>query len=155
MTARSLSIECAVASRPKPSSPGSLTSQMIAGTSGTTLVSADSASANGSTSKSASWSACCVPSTATLVTLAGGLSRTGFVKWFADGVAAGGLSPTFTIMALVTVYFCSPYMFAYVREPHGPHERHDAGDAGGRPTRCPGGQTRFGSRIDNRHHGRN
>ena len=37
---------------------------------------------------------------ATLVTLAGGLSRTGFVKWFADGVAAGGLSPTFTIMAL-------------------------------------------------------
>src|SRR2546430_1537468 len=35
---------------------------MIAGTSGTTLVSADSASANGSTSKSASWSACCVPS---------------------------------------------------------------------------------------------
>lgn len=49
---------------------------------------------------------------ATLVTLAGGLSRTGFVKWFADGVAAGGLSPTFTIMALVTVYFCSHYMFA-------------------------------------------
>jgi len=39
----------------------------------------------------------------------------------------------------------------------GPHERHDAGDPGGRPryTRCPGGQTRFGSRIDNRHHGRN
>src|SRR6266511_5736143 len=37
---------------------------------------------------------------ATLVTLAGGLSRTGFVKWFADGVAAhmGGLSPTFTII---------------------------------------------------------
>ena len=51
---------------------------------------------------------------ATLVTLAGGLSRTGFVKWFADGVAAhmGGLSPTFTIIALVTVYFCSHYMFA-------------------------------------------
>jgi L-tartrate/succinate antiporter len=51
---------------------------------------------------------------ATLVTLAGGLSRTGFVKWFADGAAAhmGGLSPTFTIVALVTVYFCSHYMFA-------------------------------------------
>jgi L-tartrate/succinate antiporter len=51
---------------------------------------------------------------ATLVTLAGGLSRTGFVKWFADGVAAhmSGLSPTFTIIALVTVYFFSHYMFA-------------------------------------------
>jgi L-tartrate/succinate antiporter len=51
---------------------------------------------------------------ATLVTLAGGLSRTGFIKWFADNVAAhmGGLSPTLTVMALVTVYFLSHYMFA-------------------------------------------
>jgi L-tartrate/succinate antiporter len=51
---------------------------------------------------------------ATLVTLAGGLSRTGFIKWFADGAAAhlGGLSPTVTILALVTVYFFSHYMFA-------------------------------------------
>jgi len=51
---------------------------------------------------------------ATLVTLAGGLSRTGFIKWFADSVAAhmGGLSPTLTVMALVTVYFLSHYMFA-------------------------------------------
>jgi L-tartrate/succinate antiporter len=51
---------------------------------------------------------------ATLVTLAGGLSRTGFIKWFADSVAAhmGGLSPWVAITALVTVYFVSHYMFA-------------------------------------------
>ena len=51
---------------------------------------------------------------ATLVTLAGGLSRVGFIKWFADSVAAhlGGLSPTLAIIALVTVYFFSHYMFA-------------------------------------------
>jgi len=51
---------------------------------------------------------------ATLVTLAGGLARVGFIKWFADSVAAhlGGLSPTLAIIALVTVYFFSHYMFA-------------------------------------------
>jgi L-tartrate/succinate antiporter len=51
---------------------------------------------------------------ATLVTLAGGLSRTGFIKWFANGAAhhLGGMSPTFTILALVSVYFLSHYMFA-------------------------------------------
>jgi len=51
---------------------------------------------------------------ATLVTLAGGLSRVGFIKWFADSVAAhlGGLSPTLAIIALVSVYFFSHYMFA-------------------------------------------
>jgi L-tartrate/succinate antiporter len=51
---------------------------------------------------------------ATLVTLAGGLSRVGFIKWFADSVAAhlGGLSPTLAIISLVTVYFFSHYIFA-------------------------------------------
>jgi L-tartrate/succinate antiporter len=51
---------------------------------------------------------------ATLVTLAGGLSRVGFIKWFADYVGAhlGGLPPTPTILALVAVYYFSHYMFA-------------------------------------------
>jgi len=51
---------------------------------------------------------------ATLVTLAGGLSRTGFIKWFATGVATHmrGFPPTPAIMTLVAVYFLSHYMFA-------------------------------------------
>jgi L-tartrate/succinate antiporter len=51
---------------------------------------------------------------ATLVTLADGLSRAGFVKWFAEFVAAhvGGFSPTLILVLLVAVYFFSHYMFA-------------------------------------------
>jgi L-tartrate/succinate antiporter len=51
---------------------------------------------------------------ATLVTLADGLYRTGFVGWFADtvGHAMGGLSPELTIVGLVGVYFFSHYLFA-------------------------------------------
>jgi L-tartrate/succinate antiporter len=51
---------------------------------------------------------------ATLVTLASGLSRVGFIKWFADGVAVHmhGFSPTVTVLALIAVYFFSHYMFA-------------------------------------------
>ncbi len=53
---------------------------------------------------------------ATLVTLAGGLSRVGFVKWFADNVGVQvtglGLSPTVTMIVLVAIYFFSHYMFA-------------------------------------------
>jgi L-tartrate/succinate antiporter len=51
---------------------------------------------------------------ATLVTLADGLSRAGFVKWFADYTAAhvGGLPPMLILMALVAIYFVSHYMFA-------------------------------------------
>lgn len=51
---------------------------------------------------------------ATLVTLAAGLARCGFIKWFAAFVAAhvGGMSPTVMIMALVAIYFFSHYMFA-------------------------------------------
>jgi L-tartrate/succinate antiporter len=51
---------------------------------------------------------------ATLVTLADGLSRAGFVKWFAEFVAAhvGGFSPTLILVLLVAVYFFSHYLFA-------------------------------------------
>ena len=51
---------------------------------------------------------------ATLVTLADGLNRTGFIAWFAETVALtmGGLSPNFTILGLVGVYFFSHYLFA-------------------------------------------
>ncbi|WP_407528917.1 anion permease [Methylobacterium oryzisoli] len=53
---------------------------------------------------------------ALLVTLAGGLSRTGFVRWFADYVAThmGGLAPTPALLALVAIYFFSHYMFASI-----------------------------------------
>jgi L-tartrate/succinate antiporter len=51
---------------------------------------------------------------ATLVTMADGLAKTGFIKWFADFVAAnvGGFSPTLVVLVLVTVYFFAHYMFA-------------------------------------------
>jgi L-tartrate/succinate antiporter len=51
---------------------------------------------------------------ATLVTLADGLARAGFIKWFAGNVGAsvGGLPPTAMILILVAVYFFSHYMFA-------------------------------------------
>ena len=51
---------------------------------------------------------------ATLVTLADGLSRAGFIKWFAEFVAAdvGGYSPRLILVMLVAVYFFSHYMFA-------------------------------------------
>jgi L-tartrate/succinate antiporter len=51
---------------------------------------------------------------ATLVTLADGLSRAGFVKWFAEFVAAhvGGYSPTLILALLVAIYFFSHYLFA-------------------------------------------
>jgi L-tartrate/succinate antiporter len=51
---------------------------------------------------------------ATLVTLADGLSRAGFVKWFAEFVAAhvGGYSPTLILVMMVAIYFFSHYMFA-------------------------------------------
>jgi L-tartrate/succinate antiporter len=51
---------------------------------------------------------------ATLVTLADGLNRTGFVGWFAETVARAmeGLSPNLAIVGLVGVYFFSHYLFA-------------------------------------------
>src|SRR5205085_11336904 len=53
---------------------------------------------------------------ATLVTLADGLNRVGFVKWFAEAVAGqlGGVSPTIAMVTLIAVFFFSHYMFASV-----------------------------------------
>ena len=53
---------------------------------------------------------------ATLIALADGLSRTGFVKWFADTMAAhmSGFPPAAAAVVLVLVYYFAPYMFASV-----------------------------------------
>lgn len=53
---------------------------------------------------------------ATLVTLADGLSRVGFVKWFAETVAGhlAGISPTIAMVTLIALFFFSHYMFASV-----------------------------------------
>lgn len=52
---------------------------------------------------------------ATLVALADGLNRVGFVKWFADTVGAQmtGFSPT-VAMLLVAVFFFTHYLFASI-----------------------------------------
>lgn len=53
---------------------------------------------------------------ATLVTMADGLNKTGFLKWFAQ-YAAGcmqGFSPTATMIGLVLLFFVSHYMFASI-----------------------------------------
>jgi L-tartrate/succinate antiporter len=51
---------------------------------------------------------------ASLVALADGLSRVGFIKWFADSVVGqmGGLTPTRATVVLLLVYFGVHYMFA-------------------------------------------
>jgi L-tartrate/succinate antiporter len=53
---------------------------------------------------------------ATLVVLADGLSRVGFVKWFAGviGAEVHGLSPFVAMLALVAVFFLLHYLFASV-----------------------------------------
>ncbi|KDR38069.1 anion permease [Caballeronia glathei] len=53
---------------------------------------------------------------ATLVVLADGLSKTGFVKWFADTMAAhmSGVPPTTAAVVLVLIFFFTHYMFASV-----------------------------------------
>ena len=53
---------------------------------------------------------------ATLVTLADGLNRVGFVKWFAEMAAGqlGGVSPTIAMVILIALFFFSHYMFASV-----------------------------------------
>jgi L-tartrate/succinate antiporter len=53
---------------------------------------------------------------ATLVAMAGGLSRVGFVAWFAEGAAAalGGVSVTLMLAILVAVFFIVHYMFASI-----------------------------------------
>ncbi len=52
----------------------------------------------------------------TLVALAGGLAKTGFLTWFANGVAAHlvGYSLTTVMVALVVVFFAIHYIFASV-----------------------------------------
>ena len=53
---------------------------------------------------------------ATLVALADGLSKVGFVKWFADTVGAQmvGYSPMAAMVALVAVFFFTHYLFASI-----------------------------------------
>jgi L-tartrate/succinate antiporter len=53
---------------------------------------------------------------ATLVALADGLSRVGFVKWFAEAVAGqlSGVSPTIAVAALLFINFFGHYLFASV-----------------------------------------
>jgi L-tartrate/succinate antiporter len=53
---------------------------------------------------------------ATLVALADGLNRVGFVKWFADTVGAhmGGFSPFAAMLVLVLVFYFTHYMFASI-----------------------------------------
>jgi L-tartrate/succinate antiporter len=53
---------------------------------------------------------------ATLVALADGLNRVGFVSWFAETLAGplAGVSPTVAIVVLVSVFFFAHYMFASV-----------------------------------------
>jgi L-tartrate/succinate antiporter len=53
---------------------------------------------------------------ATLVALADGLTRVGFVKWFAEAVAShmGGFTPLHAILLLLVINFFSHYMFASI-----------------------------------------
>jgi L-tartrate/succinate antiporter len=53
---------------------------------------------------------------ATLVALADGLTRTGFVKWFADTMAAhmAGVSPITAAIVLTLVFYFTHYLFASV-----------------------------------------
>lgn len=53
---------------------------------------------------------------ATLVTLADGLNRVGFVRFFADTIAGhlAGVSPTLSMVVLILVFFFAHYMFASV-----------------------------------------
>jgi L-tartrate/succinate antiporter len=52
----------------------------------------------------------------TLVALADGLARVGFVKWFADTVGAHmtGFSPLLAMLLLVAVFFFTHYLFASI-----------------------------------------
>jgi L-tartrate/succinate antiporter len=51
---------------------------------------------------------------ATLVAMADGLARTGFIKWFAEFVAAhiSGYPPMAVIVILISIYFFSHYFFS-------------------------------------------
>ncbi len=66
---------------------------------------------------------------ATLVALADGLNRVGFVKWFADAVAAhmDGFTPFTAMVVLVLVFYFTHYLFASVTAHY---DCAAAGDAG-------------------------
>lgn len=51
---------------------------------------------------------------ATLVTLADGLNKVGFLRWFAAGIAraCAGIPVTVTLLLFVAIFFASHYMFA-------------------------------------------
>lgn len=51
---------------------------------------------------------------ATLVTLADGLTKVGFLRWFATGIACAcaGIPVTMTLLLFVAIFFASHYMFA-------------------------------------------
>jgi citrate:succinate antiporter len=51
---------------------------------------------------------------ATLVVMASGLTRSGFIKWFADTMShhLSSFSPSITVIALVLVFYFSHYLFA-------------------------------------------
>ncbi len=51
---------------------------------------------------------------ATLVALADGLNKVGFVKWFADSIGSqvAGMPPTVAMVVLVSVFFFTHYLFA-------------------------------------------
>jgi len=53
---------------------------------------------------------------ATLVALADGLARVGFVKWFAETIGAQmvGVSPMVAMLGLVAVFFFTHYLFASI-----------------------------------------
>ena len=53
---------------------------------------------------------------ATLVALADGLNRVGFVKWFADTIGAqmGGFSPFTAMILLVLIFYFTHYLFASI-----------------------------------------
>lgn len=53
---------------------------------------------------------------ATLVALADGLNKVGFVKWFAETIGAQmtGFSPTMAMLVLVAVFFFTHYLFASI-----------------------------------------
>jgi L-tartrate/succinate antiporter len=53
---------------------------------------------------------------ATLVALADGLTRVGFVKWFAESVAGqlSGVTPTVAVAALLVINFFGHYLFASI-----------------------------------------
>ena len=51
---------------------------------------------------------------ATLITLADGLNRVGFLRWYAEGIgcACGNIPVMLTFIIFVTLFFASHYMFA-------------------------------------------